>query len=84
MYSCLFLCRTLTYAQKTEKLLGHNGIAAGIIRPPSGLGGSSCSYAVRVAPDLFREALSILRRYNLPPARAFTSDKSGNYREERL
>ena len=46
MTQYLLMCRSLTYAQKSVKLLERSGITAAVVKAPPGLSRSGCGYAV--------------------------------------
>ena len=45
MTQYLLMCRSLTYAQKSVKLLERSGITAAVVKAPQGLSSSGCGYA---------------------------------------
>ena len=47
MTQYLLMCRSLTYAQKSVKLLERSGITAAVVKAPQGLSSSGCGYAVK-------------------------------------
>ena len=77
----LLLCRSITHAQRTNKLLERSGATAPYYRAPAGLTNRGCSYAVRIGADRYPAALRILQSGGLPPMRVFYSAGDGAYRE---
>ncbi|MDR3209231.1 MAG: DUF3343 domain-containing protein [Oscillospiraceae bacterium] len=71
MRNYFFICRSITYAQRTAKILEHVGIGAVVTRTPRAMLFDGCSYCVRVSHDNFTNALVALRDAGLPPARVF-------------
>ena len=60
----LIMCRSLTNAQRSMRLLEQKGIVAAVIRAPQELRKSGCGYALRLYRH-FDEAVSILRKADL-------------------
>lgn len=77
----LIVCRSLTYAQRTERALARAGVTAHILRSPAGIGEEGCSHSVRVAERHFSAALTVLDRAGLFPKRVVAAHEDGSYRE---
>lgn len=67
----LLLCRSLTYAQRAEKLLGRKGLSAAIIKAPKEAAVNGCSYCVRIPERHKARALAILEGGDLMPQRVY-------------
>ena len=83
MTQVLFMCRSLTYAQKSVKLLEHNGIYGTVVEAPQELSGRGCGYAVSLRRNT-AEAAAILRKNNLISGKIFVREEDGDYREAKL
>ena len=77
----LIICRSLTYAQRTEAALTKAGISAHILRAPKSVDSEGCSHGVRISEHNLASALVILARAKLSPKRIFVMTEDGNYRE---
>ena len=77
----LIICRSLTYAQRTEKALSRAGIPGYILRSPKVITGEGCSHSVRIAEKHLAPALVALARAGLSPKRVFIVQADGAYRE---
>lgn len=77
----LIVCRSLTYAQRTERALAKAGVNAHILRSPKSIGGEGCSHSVKVAERHFSAALAALARVGLTPKRVFAAREDGAYEE---
>ena len=77
----LILCRSLTYAQKTERVLTRAGITARVMRAPKSIDSEGCSHGVKVAERHLSAALTILARAGLSPKRVFAFYGDGSYQE---
>lgn len=75
------MCRSLTYAQKSARLLEKNGINVGIRRAPQELSGAGCSYSVSVRENKIVRAVEILRSENLLQGRIYELTPDGGTRE---
>ena len=70
----LLLCRSLTYAQRSEKLLERKGITATITKAPREAAVNGCSYCVRIQARQKDAAVDLLRTAGLAPERMFLLD----------
>ena len=77
MTQYLLMCRSLTYAQKSVKLLERSGITAAVVKAPQGL---SSSYAVSLYRN-FDAALGLLRSSGLISGKIFSRADGGEYKE---
>lgn len=82
MTQYLLMCRSLTYAQKSVKLLERSGItaAAAVVKAPQGLSSSGCGYAVSLYRN-FDAALGLLRSSGLISGKIFSRADGGEYKE---
>ena len=80
----LIICRSLTYAQRTARVLERVGITAHILRAPRAIAGEGCSHGVKIAQRRLPEALTVLNRAGLSPKRVFLLEPDGSYQEVRL
>lgn len=77
------LARSVTFAQRMQKLLERNGIRCQIARASRDMTDLGCAYTVRVAAGDLSAALAILRGSSLAPLQIF-SYRLGRYREVSL
>ena len=82
MTQYLIMCRSLTYAQRSAKLLERSGITAGVVKAPQKLSTGGCGYAV-LLHGRFDEAVLILKRNNLLTGKLFSRRDNGEYTEVR-
>lgn len=80
MTQYLFMCRSLTYAQKSARLLERSGITAAVVKAPQGLTKNGCGYAVSLYRR-FGEAVAILRANKLLNGKLFKRGDGGEYTE---
>lgn len=80
----LIICRSLTYAQRTARVLERAGVPGHIQRAPRAAAGEGCSHCVRVAERWLAPALTALNREGLGPKRVFLQDAEGGYSEVAL
>ena len=76
----LFLARNVTAAQRMHDALAKGGVRSVMQRAPTGLSKQGCSYALRIAPAHYREALDMIRPLGLDPFGIFVY-VNGTYRE---
>jgi hypothetical protein len=77
----LIVCRSLTYAQRTEMALARAGITAHIMRAPKTIDSEGCSHGVKVAERNLANALVALAKAGLSPKRVFIMAGDGSYKE---
>lgn len=80
MEQYVILARSVTYAQRMQKLLGQAGIYSQISRAPRELTDLGCAYILRLDALSIQQAVVILRREGLDPLRVFAISGS-SYRE---
>lgn len=77
----LIICRSLTYAQRSARVLERAGITGYVMRAPKSVVGEGCSHCVRVVEKWLAPALKVLNREGLGPKRVFLQDADGAYSE---
>lgn len=77
----LFMCKSLTYAQRSQKLLERAGISANIIKSPSSLSTRGCGYSVSVGYVRGSRAAEILKKSNLLQGKIYLQEAIGSYKE---
>lgn len=77
----LIICRSLTYAQRTARILERAGISSHIMRTPKMISKEGCNYCVRVSEQKLAGALKVLQRENMSPKQVFLQSADGEYRE---
>lgn len=80
MNSVFLTSRSLTYAQRMEKVLKKNRIPARIERPELQIADRGCAYAVVVSEGFFAEAIDVLENNGLFPTRAVMRDERNEFR----
>ncbi len=78
------MCRSITYAQRAQRILEQSGIGAYISKAPQGLTPEGCSYGVRVFRKNAFKAMDILKKAGIKTGRVFKTDFSGEVREVEL
>lgn len=80
----LLICRSLTYAQRTAKVLERAGITAIVTKVPQLLTSDGCGYCVKVSSKNVSNALVALKNAELYPIKIFVLYADGNYGEVSL
>lgn len=80
MTQYLIMCRSLTSAQRSQRLLERSGINVTLVKAPQGLSTNGCAYALSLRRRA-DEAIMILRRNNLLSGKIFKRLESGEYVE---
>lgn len=71
----LIMCRSLTKAQSSARLLESAGITASVVKAPQELSGAGCGYALSLYRK-FEEAVELLRKNKLLNGKLYS--RSGN------
>ncbi len=74
-------CRSLTYAQRTARVLDAAGISNKMTRTIQGMNTEGCGYAVTVREGTLLDALDVLKKSKLPPRKVFALLDGGAIRE---
>ena len=77
----LIICRSLTYAQRTARILECAGISGHIMRAPKLISKEGCGYCVKIAERRRTDALRILQREGMAPKQVFLQDADGVFSE---
>ena len=77
----LFMCRSLTYAQRAARALERKGITAGIIKAPKLAAGNGCGYCVSVSSGRGILAADILRSEGLLQGKIYEQSTVGELKE---
>ena len=77
----LILCRSLTYAQRTARLLERAGINGHIMRVPKAVAKEGCGYCVRIPEPKLTETLKLLKREDMAPRQVYMQSDDGAFSE---
>ena len=81
MVSYLILCRSLTYAQRTARVLKQAGVGSLVMRTPRSIAGEGCGYCVKISEQWLSKALLLLRREGLEPKQVYIQTGENSFRE---
>lgn len=84
MVSYLILCRSLTYAQRTARVLEQAGISNYLMRTPKSISQEGCGYCVKIAERWLSKALITLRQNGLPPKQIYLRNDNNTFDEVEL
>lgn len=79
--SYLFMSKSLTYAQRSQRVLERSGIYVGIMKAPIGLSAGGCSYSLSVPESKAAKAAGILRKEGLLTGKIYIQNDDGSTRE---
>lgn len=80
MTQYLIMCKSLTFAQRSQRGLERAGISAAVVKAPQGLNTSGCGYAVSVYRRA-GEAISLLKTKNMINGKIYMRTDGGDYTE---
>ena len=75
------LCRSLTYAQRSVRILERAGVTGTITKMPRLPGVRGCAYGVLIDRRKKDRAVSVLSEAGLAPERIFLREADGSVRE---
>ena len=81
MISYLLLCRSLTYAQRTARVLERAGIGARLARTPKAVAKEGCGYCVHIREQHLSRALRLLHQEGLGPKQVYLQTGEDSYSE---
>jgi hypothetical protein len=83
MLQYLLMSRSLTYAQRSSRLLERSGITATVTKAPPSAAGNGCAYSVKVSEKKLAQALEIMNKNALGPTKVFMLTDDGSASEVR-
>lgn len=72
MNDYLLTCRSLTYAQRTQRVLSNNGFKANVQRTPAEASREGCGFSVKLRGARLSDAMRVLSAASLMPRRVFS------------
>lgn len=76
--------RSVTFAQRGEKLLARNGIRVNLMRTPHWMEEQGCGYALKLWSDDIRRIVHLLRESNVHLRRIYLQREDGSMEEVKL
>lgn len=77
----LILCKSLTYAQRTARVLERGNVGGYIMRTPQKIAINGCGYCVKVSERHISRALVLLKEHDLSPKQVFVHNEHDAYEE---
>ncbi len=84
MYKYVVMCRSLSYAQRGQRLLAGNNIVSYIIKAPQSVTLEGCSYGLRIKAADIDKSVMILKSSGIRVGKMFKVDINGSYDEVSL
>ena len=84
MKQLLITFRSVTYAQRGERLLTASGIRCQLQRTPKWMEQRGCGYSLGLRDQDGERAVALLRREGIPLGRVYRRGDDGGYREATL
>ena len=81
MVSYLILCRSLTYAQRTARVLERSGVHGYVMRTPRSISSGGCGYCVKISERWLAKALSTLNQEGLGPKQVYVERQDHTFDE---
>lgn len=81
MQHYLLICKSLTYAQRSQHLLERSGISATVGKAPKSAYPEGCGYGINVSEKNFEPALKALADAGLSPKRILIVSQDGSASE---
>ena len=73
--------RSVTYAQRGEKLLRQSGVDCALQRTPKWMEQRGCGYCLRLRGAMVHRALELLHQAKVPMRRVYTNGPGGEMKE---
>lgn len=70
----ILMCRSMTAAQKTVRMLQNGGLFAAVTKAPQSANPQGCTYGAKIASRNLRSALELMRRAGLPLLKILETD----------
>ena len=81
MKYCYITFRSVTYAQRSERLLQQKGIRCNLLRTPRWMEEQGCGYCLRLQIRDGSEAVSLLREHQMPLRKTYIQMFDGQLEE---
>lgn len=81
MQHYLILCRSLTYAQRAQRVIERAGGSGTVVKAPQEVTSGGCTYGVRVSAGKFDLAMDALRKTGLPIGKTYRYEPEGFLKE---
>jgi len=81
MYHYYLTFRSVTFAQRGEKLLGSHSIRCALLRTPRWMEQQGCGYALSIWTKDVYAVLTLLRENGIPVRRVYTQQGDGHLEE---
>ena len=76
--------RSVTFAQRAEKLLNHQGIRVSMMRTPRWMEEQGCGYALKLWTNGIRTAVRLLRENKIQLRKVYAQREDGEMEEVKL
>lgn len=76
----VIIFKSVTYAQRAERLLASKGIPSNVMKAPFGKIIGSCAYGVRISDKNIVTAIDIIKESKLPLVDIMMKQPDGTYR----
>ena len=77
----IITCRSLTYAQRSARILERNGLTATVAKLPQQLVSGGCGYGVRIQAQQLEQAQKMLKQGEIAMGKVFYLDEDGTAHE---
>lgn len=75
----VIIFKSVTYAQRAERILAKKGVTSNIIKAPFGKNAGSCAYGVRISDKYIAPACDIIKEAKLPYTDVMVKQTDGTY-----
>ncbi len=84
MNLCYITFRSVTFAQRGERILGAGGIGCSLQRTPRWMEEQGCGYCLRIKEQEVARAVRLLKQNGLPMRKVYCQEEKGVLREMAL
>ena len=76
----VIIFKSVTYAQRAERILAKNGIVSNVMKAPFGKNAGSCAFGVRISDKNIVKAIGIIKESGLSYTDIMIKQADGTYR----
>ncbi len=76
----VIIFKSVTYAQRAERILAKNGIVSNVMKAPFGQNTGSCAFGVRISDKNIVRALGIIKESGISYTDIMIKQTDGTYR----
>lgn len=77
--AAILIFKSITYAQRAERILYKSGIPCSILKAPTGMEWGACAHCVKISDEHTERAKNIMKSNGMPVIGMAVTGKDGRY-----